>query len=139
MKTTQMQLIRSVIFTATLAVAGSAFGQTPTCAAPGCNSITSDSYQNTASGSAALAAVEGASGGQFNTASGFYALNDNTTGANNTASGDGALTSNTTGAQNTASGTLALALNTTGSNNTANGYAALFTNATGTQNTANGY
>jgi hypothetical protein len=90
MMTTQMQLFRSVIFAATLAVAGSAFAQTPTCVAPGCNSITSDVYNNTASGSSALSAVAGASGGVNNAASGIFALNNNTTGYGNTASGSGA-------------------------------------------------
>src|SRR5208337_1754879 len=92
--TTHMQLFRSVIYAATLAVAGSAFGQTPTCALPGCNSVVSDGYRNTASGSSALQAVDGAAGGGNNTASGFHALGSNTTGSDNTASGDTALNSN---------------------------------------------
>jgi len=54
-----------------------------------------------------------------NTASGFWALRDNTTGSNNTASGLQALFSNTTGSNNTASGRSALYYNTTGSGNTA--------------------
>jgi len=138
MKTTHMQLIRSVIFTATLAVAGSAFGQTPTCAAPGCNSITSDTYGNTASGSAALADVDGASGGEFNTATGTYALAADTTGSDDSAIGNAALLNNTTGSFNTATGTATLYYNTTGSNNTASGYNALWANTTGNRNNASG-
>jgi trimeric autotransporter adhesin len=138
MKTTQTQLIRSVLFTAALAVAGSAFGQTPTCAAPGCNSITSDSYGNTGAGSSALASVDGASGGLYNTATGDAALANNTTGTYDTATGNAALLTNTTGSYNTATGTAALYYNTA-SNNTATGYSALGFNTTGTDNTATGY
>src|SRR5271170_7992999 len=119
MKTTHTQLLHWVIFATTLAVAGSAFGQTPTCAAPGCNSVTGDIYGNTASGSSALAGVEGESGGQGNTAFGLNALYNDTTGFANTASGEGVLFFNTTGAENTASGFEALVSNTTGSYNTA--------------------
>jgi len=71
-----------------------------------------------------------------NTASGFWALRDNTTGSNNTASGLQALFSNTTGSNNTASGLQALFSNTTGSNNTASGRSALYYNTTGSGNTA---
>jgi hypothetical protein len=135
---THMQLFRAVIFATTLVAAGSAFGQTPTCAAPGCNSVASDSYDNTASGTNALQAVEGAGGGQYNTASGFGALYSNTTGAHNTASGFSALYSNTNGVGNTASGNGALHSNTNGAQNTASGVSALFSNTTGSLNTASG-
>src|SRR5271154_242145 len=117
MKTMHMlhiQLFRSVIFAVTLGVVGSAFGQTPTCAAPGCNSVATDMYGNTASGTYALAEVEGATGGEGNTSNGSYALYSNTTGSDNTASGYGALNSNTTGTGNTASGFEALFNNMTG-------------------------
>src|SRR5262249_58939440 len=50
--------------------------------------------------------------GQFNTATGTFALSSNTSGTNNTASGSGALFSNTTGINNTATGADALASNT---------------------------
>lgn len=77
--------------------------------------------------------------GRGNTALGFGALRDNTTGSRNTASGVEALSSNTTGYCNTANGQAALTLNTTGHRNTATGYGALRNNTTGYVNTATGY
>ncbi len=74
-----------------------------------------------------------------NTASGYAALQDNTTGYYNTASGTGALQNNTTGYYNTASGYAALLYNTTGNSNTASGIDALYSNTTGGNNTASGY
>src|SRR5579872_4541985 len=74
-----------------------------------------------------------------NTASGFLALVNNTSGYGNTATGSRALQSNTNGSQNTASGYQALYLNTSGGNNTASGYQTLYSNTTGIQNTASGY
>ena len=74
----------------------------------------------------------------YNTASGYLALGNNTTGNNNTASGYQALGSNTTGSGNTASGLNALASNN-GSANTASGLNALYSNTTGNDNTAIGY
>jgi hypothetical protein len=74
----------------------------------------------------------------MNTAIGYEALYNNTTGENNTATGGDALAGNTTGNDNTANGVVALESNTTGSNNTANGYQALADNTTGNDNTANG-
>jgi hypothetical protein len=138
MKTTHKSLFHSVILVATLAVAVSAFGQTPTCAAPGCNSITSDGDGNTASGSNTLSAVEGA-GGIGNTASGNWALHFNTTGPANSAFGYSALVDNTTGFENTASGYKALFSNTIGSYNTASGGHALVLNTTGNRNNASGF
>jgi trimeric autotransporter adhesin len=137
--TIHMQLLRSVIFAATLAVAGSAFAQTPTCAAPGCNSVTSDGYNNTASGTSALQDVDGGAGGVNNAAFGDAALGSNTTGYDNTASGSYALASNTSGIVNTANGNIALFSNTTGSYNTASGMEALYSNTTGSDNTASGF
>ena len=75
--------------------------------------------------------------GRFNTASGSKALEFNTIGFSNTATGDVALYNNTTGYQNTATGTEALVSNTTANNNTANGFEALYFN-TGNDNTAAG-
>ena len=72
-----------------------------------------------------------------NTALGYQALANNTTGSTNTASGVGALSVNATGNGNTASGLNALYFNN-GSYNTASGYAALETNSTGADNTAIG-
>jgi len=76
--------------------------------------------------------------GNYNSASGYYALSSNTTGTANTASGYAALHSNTTGNQNTASGKSALVFNTTGNQNTGSGWSALFSNTTGFGNTASG-
>ena len=66
-----------------------------------------------------------------NTASGAFALQNNTAGGSNTASGDYALQNNTTGSNNTASGYAALQSNTTGSSNTASGSQALEKNTAG--------
>jgi hypothetical protein len=76
--------------------------------------------------------------GGNNTAVGWLALANNTTGSQNTADGNNALYFNTTGAANMASGWLALYSNTTGGNNTASGWNALFSNKGGSWNTANG-
>jgi hypothetical protein len=78
------------------------------------------------------------SGGAYNTACGYNALNANTTGRENTAAGADALVSNTTGGNNTAAGAEALFVNTTGFNNTAAGAGALFVNTMGVGNTAAG-
>ena len=71
-----------------------------------------------------------------NTANGYQALLNNTTGDRNTANGYQALFYNTTGSGNTANGYVALYFNTTGSYNTANGLNALRNNTTGSGNTA---
>jgi uncharacterized coiled-coil protein SlyX len=73
-----------------------------------------------------------------NTATGFFALQNNTLGNENTATGSTALLRNTIGSANTATGIAALQSNTTGSNNTATGGAALARNTTGNLNTAIG-
>src|SRR3984957_17838953 len=118
--------------------------QTPTCAAPGCNSVASDGFGNTAAGSSTLTHLiiipthTGGMTGSDNTASGFQALFSNTTGGGNTASGVQALLANTNGAQNTASGGAALQNNTTGDYNTALGSQTLALNTTGGGNTASG-
>jgi hypothetical protein len=117
--------------------------QTPTCAAPGCNSVTSDSNANTAVGSSALTHLTTGDGrvmavGADNTALGVQALENTTTGVDNTASGIQALLFNTTGFWNTASGAFALAHNTTGNSNTASGFQPLVNNTTGSFNTASG-
>ncbi len=75
----------------------------------------------------------------LNTAIGFGALGNNSTGTNNTAVGAGALQANSTGLSNTANGVNALFNNTTGNFNTASGANALAQNTTGSQNTASGY
>src|SRR5437879_4986571 len=74
------------------------------------NPTASDSYNNTAGGTAALAPGAGFD----NTAFGFEALHANN-GSSNTACGSQALMSNTTGSSNTACGAFALFSNTTGS------------------------
>ncbi len=78
------------------------------------------------------------SSGIKNTAMGFGALMNNTTGANNTAIGNASLKSNTTGSNNTAAGFCQLTKNTTGGSNTAYGTWALFNNSTASFNTAVG-
>ena len=93
-------------------------------------------FDNTAIGYTAL--FETTSGG-CNTGVGSQTLNQNTTGSYNTAIGYSALLSNTTGSDNTAIGYTALYSNTTGSFNTATGYEALDNNTTGNWNTADGY
>jgi hypothetical protein len=103
------------------------------------NSVTGGWY-NTALGYQALLRNGGT--GQFtiasqNTATGAFALNDNTTGFQNTATGAYALNSNTTANYNTANGANALYYNA-GDYNTANGFQALHSNGTGSFNTANG-
>jgi hypothetical protein len=77
-------------------------------------------------------------GGWDNSAFGFTALNDNTSGNYNTAAGDAALYHNTTGNNDTASGYEALYSNTSGIQNTAVGMTALYSNTTAHYNTAVG-
>ena len=77
--------------------------------------------------------------GANNTAVGLQALSDNSTGGSNTASGTAALRNNDTGDDNTALGSSALFANTAGANNTAIGRSALADNVTGTSNTAIGH
>ena len=110
-------------------------GLHPKCAAPGCNSVTSDGVGNTAMGTGVLVNL---STGNSNTASGLNTLAFNTTGSYNTAAGVNALQYNTTGFLNTATGADALQYNTTGMANSAFGINALFANTTGGDNTALG-
>jgi hypothetical protein len=117
----------------TLALSSSmVHAQTPTCVAPGCNSVQSDNALNTAMGGGTLVIL---SGGQANTASGDFALfSDN--GSNNTALGEQTLEGvNTNG--NTALGVFAIDgdLDLIGNNNTVSGVRALFG---GNNNTASG-
>jgi hypothetical protein len=96
----------------------------------------------TATGGATIQGLTVGRGGgavSNNTASGYSALLNNTTGHSNTASGYEALYSNTEGNYNTASGLNALYSNITGNYNTASGNNALSSNTTGIQNTASGY
>jgi trimeric autotransporter adhesin len=74
----------------------------------------------------------------FNTAEGFNALFNLTTGTLNTALGFSALKADTTGSFNTAVGAQALLHNMVGSNNTAVGVNALVNNTMGSQNAAVG-
>jgi hypothetical protein len=76
--------------------------------------------------------------GNYNSASGSYALYYNTTGANNTATGYNVLKNNTSGDNNNASGSHALYFNSTGNFNTASGNYALHNTTTGSLNTAFG-
>jgi hypothetical protein len=138
-----------------LVIAGTAFAQVP--AGTWTGNDTSDGSRNTGMGTGALGgptptlltgANNTASGfgalnanttGYGNTASGSFALNGNTTGNANTASGYAALNENMTGSSNTASGAQALQDNSTGNNNTASGVNALYSNSTGSGNDADGY
>jgi Chaperone of endosialidase len=115
--------------------------QTPTCAAPGCNSVASDNGEDTAVGTGALTHLTGGNPGAFfyDTAAGFQALYSNTSdGSYNSAFGALALYSNTSGSENTALGLQALYSNTTGYGNTASGAQALYSNRAGSENTADG-
>jgi len=94
-----------------------------------------DANHNTAVG---FTALEQTTTGQNNTGLGSQALNANTTADNNTAVGFNALDANTTGASNTAVGKDSLTDNTTGTNNVAMGENALANNTTADQNTALG-
>jgi len=76
--------------------------------------------------------------GEAFTALGFKALCANSTGNNNTALGFNALMNNTTGFNNTAVGAWTLVANTTGKHNTTIGMKSLFANTTGEYNTAIG-
>ena len=93
---------------------------------------------NTAEGEDALFSQGPLPTAVFNTANGYHALFNDTTGNSNTATGANALFNNTMGGSNTANGIQALFSNTTGGSNTANGKAALFLNTTGDLNTATG-
>ena len=68
-----------------------------------------------------------------------FAGNTTMTGGDNTAAGYEALANNSTGIYNTASGVVALYHNTSGGNNTAHGYQSLYYNTTGSNNVAVGY
>ena len=76
--------------------------------------------------------------GNYNTAGGHQALFHNTTGNQNIGIGPDALYANTTGSYNTAVGVIALSENTTGNGNTAVGRSTLSLNTTGISNTACG-
>ena len=89
---------------------------------------------NTATGCNALYANTG----NYNTGTGYQALESNTTGSNNTAHGLNSLNANTTGSNNTANGASALFKNLGGNGNTAEGSLALHENSSGINNTALG-
>jgi carbonic anhydrase/acetyltransferase-like protein (isoleucine patch superfamily) len=92
---------------------------------------------NTAIGSQALAEYEGTATAA-NTAVGYLAMSNSTSGGGNSALGENTLRSSVA-TFNTAFGSSALFSNTTGGNNTAIGYHALFNNTTGVDNIAAGY
>ena len=73
-----------------------------------------------------------------NTAVGYYALHNNTTGKSSTAVGNQALSSNTTGNFNSAFGDESLNANTTGGSNTSAGTFSMFNNVNGGFNAAFG-
>ena len=74
----------------------------------------------------------------YNTATGYQALENNTTGTNNTAHGLDSLNANTIGNSNTTNGAYALFHNLDGNSNTAAGDLALDSNTSGSNNTAFG-
>ena len=76
--------------------------------------------------------------GCFNTATGFFALKQNTTGDQNVADGPAALYGNTTGFNNTAVGAFAMFTGSAAHGNAALGTAALFAITTGVHDTAVG-
>ena len=75
----------------------------------------------------------------MNTATGFQALQFNTTGSSNTAVGAFALKGNIDGEVNTAIGNFAMINNTSGIQNVASGFGSLSSNTNGSQNTAIGF
>lgn len=95
-----------------------------------------EGYFNTAFGFEALA---NNTTGAYNNASGYSTLNANTTGDKNSAIGYNSLHANTDGDSNSAIGFNALHANTTGNNNSAIGSSALYSNISGTSNNAIGY
>jgi endosialidase-like protein len=106
------------------------------------DSVNSDSYGNTATGTDALLNLPTSTQYNYsvdNTASGLNALHSNTTGANNTAYGANALFSNTVGKGNEAHGVNALYSNTTGIRNLGVGSNALYDNVSGSYNIALGF
>jgi trimeric autotransporter adhesin len=137
----------------TLAIALCWFALSPPVRGQACPSTCGPGL-NTGVGNNALSNVNAAGGGINNTAVGFGALRDTTTGFYNTAVGTRALEQNTTGNFNMAIGTEALNqnnanfnlaigfrvgfMNTTGNHLTGIGAAALRNNTTGNENTAIG-
>ncbi len=133
------------------------------CAAPAWaqftqDNVSSDSLGDTAMGTGALDVVqryESTNSGVYDTAAGFNAAFNNTTGNDNTAFGYQTLYSNGSGggntgvgshalyhsiaSGNTALGGYALYTSTSGLDNTALGYAALYTSHNGEDNTAVGF
>ena len=91
---------------------------------------------NTAVGYEALREI---TTGFNNVGMGRHALRVNNTGNDNVGLGTYSLTTNTAGGNNIAIGSWSLGNNTTGGNNTATGYQALLSNITGNNNTAVGY
>ena len=79
---------------------------------------------NTVFGRGALSSTALINGGNYNLATGYVALQSNTTGSFNTATGTYSLLKNTTGINNTGYGVSSLFENTSGHDNTAIGYGA---------------
>ena len=100
-------------------------------------SVAAGAQNNTIFGQNAFAGVTTADA-DSNTAFGWYALKDNTSGRLNTAIGRTALAANTSGQGNTAVGMDALKANEVGTRNTAIGQGAALENVDGSQNIAIG-
>jgi hypothetical protein len=126
--------LRSRIFAAALTIiAQSAYAQQPP------DTVASDTYLNTASGTGALQNILTTSlGGYQSSAFGYGALLSDTSGYRNTAMGTNALTANTTGYGNAAFGYESLFMNTTGIHNTGTGNFSLYSNTSGNANVAFG-
>ena len=93
-------------------------------------------YANTALGYEAIKEV---TSGGYNTGVGVHSLKTNNTGSENAAMGVYSLYSNTSGNKNIAIGSWTLGANTEGNNNVAVGDHALINNTTGNHNTAIGF
>lgn len=105
--------------------------------AAGSNSLKNNTVSsNTAFGYSAL---ENSSTGNFNTATGAFAMQSNSTGTTNSAFGLRALNANVGGSSNTACGAFAMEYANAGSYNTAVGANSLNSNLTSQYNTAIGY
>lgn len=129
-------LLSAACLAITLSVAGTAVAQTNTQL--GAGALASASTLDQSDSAFGFDALRETTSGKRDTAVGAGALKSNLTGSYDTAIGANALMSNTTASENCATGDNALLKNTTGRNNTADGSSALGSNETGINNTAIG-
>ena len=111
------------------------YGDNGTVTTEGHNFFAGEGAGNFTMGSTATDSIQSS----YNTAIGYIALYNNTTGHKNTAIGARALRDNTTGSSNAAIGYSTLAANTTGSYNQTIGHVSLYRNTTGSYNAAIGF